>query len=104
MSIEDTSALDWLMNWYADQCDGDWEHYTGIRIETIDNPGWRLRIPVWGTAYENATLALTKREVDDFDWTHCRIHEGFFEGHGGPKNLKDLIEKFREVITSQEAM
>jgi hypothetical protein len=26
-------ALDRLQAWYADQCDGDWEHDEGIEIE-----------------------------------------------------------------------
>ncbi len=33
-----------LQNWYAAECDGDWEHQYGIKIDTIDNPGWRVEI------------------------------------------------------------
>jgi len=32
------------MQWYEGHCDGDWEHGFGPEIETIDNPGWRLKI------------------------------------------------------------
>ncbi|MFE2849501.1 Imm53 family immunity protein, partial [Streptomyces scopuliridis] len=32
--------LDWLQNWYTQQCDGDWEHEWGVKIATLDNPGW----------------------------------------------------------------
>ncbi|MFE6026463.1 Imm53 family immunity protein [Streptomyces niveus] len=38
------SRLDWLRNWYAQQCDGEWEHERGVRIATIDNPGWTVSI------------------------------------------------------------
>ena len=32
----------WLLNWFQDHCDGDWEHSSGIHLETLDNPGWAL--------------------------------------------------------------
>jgi hypothetical protein len=32
------------MEWYTKQCNGDWEHSYGIRIDTIDNPGWSLTL------------------------------------------------------------
>jgi hypothetical protein len=33
-------TLTWLQAWYAEQCDGDWEHQFGVSVETLDNPGW----------------------------------------------------------------
>ncbi|MEW1657997.1 Imm53 family immunity protein [Streptomyces sp. NPDC093707] len=33
-----------LTAWYTSQCDGDREHEYGIRIETLDNPGWSVEI------------------------------------------------------------
>ena len=42
----------WLMNWYAQQCDGDWEHENGIKIGTLDNPGWYIKIMLGGTELE----------------------------------------------------
>lgn len=38
--------IQWLQNWYSSNCDGDWEHDYGITIETIDNPGWNIKIDV----------------------------------------------------------
>ena len=32
------SMMGFLQSWYQSQCDGDWEHEFGIRIETLDNP------------------------------------------------------------------
>nr|TKK07812.1 hypothetical protein SrhCFBP13529_11555 [Stenotrophomonas rhizophila] len=43
-------ALDRLQKWYADQCDGDWEHSFGIRIDTLDNPGWTVSVDLTDTA------------------------------------------------------
>ena len=42
--MADTAPLSYLTAWFARQCDGDWEHDLGIRIETLDNPGWAVDI------------------------------------------------------------
>lgn len=39
----------WLQDWYIQNCDGDWEHCYGIKIETLDNPGWCIDIDLIGT-------------------------------------------------------
>jgi len=33
------NLLQFLQEWYLEQCNGDWEHEFGIKIETLDNPG-----------------------------------------------------------------
>jgi len=33
-----------LEDWYASVCDGDWEHTYGVKIGTLDNPGWTVDI------------------------------------------------------------
>ena len=38
--------LIWLLSWYHSQCDGDWEHGNGVKIGTIDNPGWFFKVKV----------------------------------------------------------
>ncbi len=32
-------TLNWIQSWYYENCDGDWEHSYGMRIDTVDNPG-----------------------------------------------------------------
>ncbi|WP_209980006.1 Imm53 family immunity protein [Paenibacillus eucommiae] len=39
--------------WYAENCDGDWEHCYGIRVSTIDNLGWAIDIQLEGTYLED---------------------------------------------------
>ncbi len=46
------TAISRLHSWYANQCDGDWEHEFGVRIDTLDNPGWIVSIDVKGTSVE----------------------------------------------------
>lgn len=38
-----------LAQWYKAHCNGDWEHQYGVKIETIDNPGWHIEINLEGT-------------------------------------------------------
>ena len=56
----DGSSLDFLQQWYAEQCNGDWEHEFGIKIETLDNPGWSLEIDLAKTIYEGRKLSKSK--------------------------------------------
>ncbi|MGW1432997.1 Imm53 family immunity protein [Streptomyces sp. NPDC002431] len=44
--------MDWLQGWYSAQCDEDWEHEWGVRINTLDNPGWSVRIDLEDTDLE----------------------------------------------------
>jgi hypothetical protein len=44
--------LEWLEHWYATQCHGDWAEDRGVMIESLDNPGWMLRVDLRGTELE----------------------------------------------------
>ncbi|MGW6512521.1 Imm53 family immunity protein, partial [Streptomyces niveus] len=37
---------------YAQQCGGEWEHERGVRIATLDNPGWTVSIDLEETELE----------------------------------------------------
>jgi Immunity protein 53 len=54
--------LAWLQDWYAEYCDGDWEHRYSIRIENLDNPGWLLHIDLEGTTWKGVPFAEVVRQ------------------------------------------
>ena len=59
-------VFEWLQNWFKSQCDGDWEHEYGVKIETVDNPGWYVVINLTGTecegcAFPGATFCTSYR-------------------------------------------
>ena len=93
-----SSPLARLQNWYAAECNEDWEHSYGITIETLDNPGWLLFIDLVDTSLESASLAPTKASMSDSDWVQVEISEGRFRGTGGVTNLEQLIELFFELV------
>lgn len=94
-----TSNLIWLTEWYANQCDGDWEHSYGIKIETLDNPGWSVIIDIEGTNCKHLSDSRWKYvEFDDANWYGYKIENGKFEASGDPSKLDYLLQLFREIV------
>jgi hypothetical protein len=91
-----------LAAWYASQCNGEWEHTYGIVIETLDNPGWRLRADLTETLLERAAFKAVVRENSPRDWIDCRVEDGAFQGHGGTGNLEEIITIFLEWAESHQ--
>ena len=92
-------ALAQLMEWYASQCDGDWEHEYGISIQTLDNPGWRLKINLAGTEHQDRILEHTVRDiVSDTSWSDCWVEGTQFHAACGPRDLPEVINFFMKWI------
>lgn len=89
------NVIVWLETWYAGQCDGDWEHAYGIRIDTIDNPGWRVAIDLSGTDLEDRPFDGSSEGSGPTNWIRCRVEDNVFKGYGGPVNLLDILSRFR---------
>jgi hypothetical protein len=96
-------TLDWLQTTFATFCDGDWEHYYGITIETLDNPGWRVTIDLVDTDLAPHAFPPVDYAASEQDWVHCRVREGRFEGFGGPYNLTDILRLFRTWVDTIRA-
>jgi hypothetical protein len=82
--------LDKIQTWYNLNCDGDWEHSYGVKIATLDNPGWSLIIDLKETALEGLSLAKSKN-VNDDDWYDANIENDTFVGHCSINNLNELF-------------
>ena len=54
------NALQRLQDWYSAQCNGDWEHQQGVRIESLDNPGWALDIDLADTTLADKPFTEVK--------------------------------------------
>ncbi|HEY9219439.1 MAG TPA: immunity 53 family protein [Phenylobacterium sp.] len=89
-------AFDWLAEWYEAQCNGDWEHSFGVTIDTLDNPGWSLKIDLAGTDYEGRLMERQSHDYEhETDWWTCWVEDNVFHGRGGPRQLRSLAEAFR---------
>ena len=93
------SPLDWLMHWYEAQCDGEWEHGYGIRIESLDNPGWSLEIELQGTSWDGRTIERIEHDYEhETEWWTVWTEDNSFQGAGGPLQLGAMIEAFRRWV------
>lgn len=88
--------LGFVIDWYAAQCDGDWENVHGIRISTLGNPGWQFSVDIDDTALEGRTLAFKFDRSDD-DWLNCRCDGHTFDVACGPRNLSEAVAAFAEL-------
>lgn len=96
-------VLPWLMHWYVGQCDGEWEHPHGIEIVTLDNPGWRVRVDLDGTALAGRSFSKTahgepasRLEEWTGSWWVAEVKDGVFEGACGPLDLPVILDLFRQ--------
>lgn len=83
-----------LSDWYAAQCNGEWEHLFGIDITTMDNPGWRVRIELSDTPLSDRVLEPIRIQRTETDWVWCRTVDNTFDSSGGPCNLEEILDVF----------
>ncbi len=94
------STLQELQDWYHSQCDEDWEHSYGVKIDTLDNPGWSLTIDLDGTCLEAKTFLAVSYGVEkeaiqrSDDWVHCYVERKKFIARGGPHKLDEMLQIF----------
>jgi hypothetical protein len=101
-----------LQGWYAQQCNGVWEHSSGISIQSCDNPGWWVKINLAGTPLQARAFAEIAEGVDaqrfatGADWLSCYSEDGVWHGAGDDTRLEHILEIFlawAEANSSQRA-
>ncbi len=100
--MKEINILTWLSDWYKSNCDGDWEHDYGVKIETLDNPGWSLTIDLENTKFEIIEIEWKYFEENDFDWFGYKVKDRKYEASGDPSKLVSLIRKFKEIIEESQ--
>jgi hypothetical protein len=95
------NELSEIQDWYFSNCDKDWEHQYGIKIETLDNPGWTINIDLDETDLENKTFTQIEKGLDknaikkdEMDWYTCKVENNKFIGCCGPLHLETLLKIF----------
>ena len=95
---------EWLMNWYVRECDDYWEHSYGVKIDTLDNPGWTIAIDLRETSLEGRTFAAEHGEpaADIHEWREkgswwiAKANGTSFSAACGPTDLSSVIGLFRD--------
>ena len=94
------NTLRQLELWFQSQCDGDWEHEEGIKIYTLDNPGWGVDIALLGTNLENQQFPRVQIERNATDWLWIFLKDEVFSIRCGPLNLDEGLQEFIKWATS----
>jgi hypothetical protein len=88
-------TLTWLQAWSAEQCDGDWEHEFGVSVETLDNPGWLVRISLDADFLVGRILDPREIHRSEHDWIRFELVDNRFQVACGPLNLGEALHEFR---------
>jgi hypothetical protein len=89
-----------LQRWYLAQCDGDWEHDSGVHIQTLDNPGWLVKVNLLKTSLAQTAFKPIREGTDAKGWTlspewiHCFVVDGVWQGAGDGSKLARILEEF----------
>lgn len=83
---------------FNQQCDGDWEHEYGIKIETLDNPGWNVKIDLTNLNKKIPNVEWKLYENSENDWYGYKINDNCFEASGDVFKLEFLINLFFNVV------
>lgn len=102
-SVAGAATLKFLTDWFVQRCDGEWEHDTGIRIATLDNPGWAIDIRIAETDLEGVTVDWVRADLTENRWLHWRSTGIMFEARCGAGDLEWALEAFREFASSSSA-
>ena len=97
---EAMEIIEWLENWYSQNCDGDWEHFYGVKIENMDNPGWSVKIELRDTKLENKEFNKMHYDNGDADWLLCLVKDSVFHGDGDNHKLLTILDVFRNWAES----
>lgn len=93
-----TTLIEQLQIWFARECDGDWEHSFGVKIETLDNPGWLVTADLAETEWEDLEVQRQIDEPSETNWVQHEVVGQKFVGCGGRGNLEEILLTFFKVI------
>jgi hypothetical protein len=94
------NVLQEIEAWYLSQCNGVWEHSYGVKIGTLDNPGWTIEIELTDTnlmnkAFDVHTYGVHEHSADSGNnWIHCKVEDNKFIGNGGSNKLEEILNVF----------
>lgn len=95
-------SLSALEQWYTTQCNGEWEHAYGIEINTLDNPGWHVKIDLRDTKRQDSSLDRVRINRTEINWIEYWAEKNRFEFACGPLNLTESLEIFVSWFNSDD--
>lgn len=92
-----------LQDWYISNCDGDWEHTYGFKLETLDNPGWTITVDLNETHQENQ--AFTEHSINpehETEWLFLSRDGSRLTGACGPTELETMLTLVTEWLQPRD--
>lgn len=83
--MHDVELLELLSEWYRDY---------GIKVETLDNPGWIVKTYLDATALGYKPFEIVQFDHGTDDWMHVSKRDAKFKGAGDPSKLHVIFEHF----------
>lgn len=89
--------LEWLMEWYAAQCDGAWEEEAFVQLGAIPDPGWKLEIALKGSKLAGVVLEAEFHDEpgNARAWHYASSDGKTFVACGGLRERKTILARFR---------
>lgn len=94
------TTLTRLQTWFSNQCNNEWEHSSGISIQSCDNPGWWVKINLTGLPLQTQAFTEIAEGVDAQrfaqgpQWLSCFTKNGTWHGAGDETKLELILEIF----------
>ncbi|MFT4639202.1 MAG: hypothetical protein ACI8T1_002526 [Verrucomicrobiales bacterium] len=91
-----------VIKWYESHCNDEWEHQYGVKLETLDNPGWILTVDLIHTDLQGREMSeLTEGCSPDGHpvsplWIHCAVTNNQFRAACDPTQIARLFEEFQK--------
>lgn len=93
-------ALAALQQWYLARCDEDWEHSYGVSIDTLDNPGWSIKVDLADTDLAEQSYEGVETHRSEDDWV-VSLRDGLqWQAFCGPLNLEEALCRFLDWATA----
>jgi len=98
-----------LTGWYQAQCAGNREHSYGVKLETLDNPGWLLTIDLIHTDLQGQKMTGIEEGCNleghpvSLQWLHCSIKDNQFRGASDPTQVERMFCIFEGLRNSSAA-
>lgn len=87
-----------LQNWFNSECNGDWEHSYGFKLETLDNPGWTFEVDLIETQWSDVEITRQRVDRTESNWVQFEISQGRYMASGGVFNLAEMLMTFFDVL------
>ena len=100
------SPFSLLSKWYESNCNDDWEHGYGVKIETLDNPGWVVEIDLFGpplaeTSFTRFSESCTEEGFPIGSvWIDCKREKTRWIGACDPKQIERVVLIFIDWASS----